>query len=156
MLPVNFFAVQFDGQDDVFVYTEHRDQIEALKDEADFSSAKNRQLIIFQGENVFSGHSDGPFCGAVQSADHVQECGLSAPGSAHDGDKLPFLHRKIHSVQRFYAGVTRSVIFPKLFCLQDCHMVLPPKKNKIITKYVCDNLTIIPDSFHNLSQILRF
>ncbi len=85
-------AVKLDGEQDVFLYIEDRDQVVALEYEADFSSAEDGEGFFLEGKYVFFVYQYFALRGAVQAAEHVEQCGFSAAGGADDGGEGAILN----------------------------------------------------------------
>src|ERR1700687_5951868 len=68
-----------------------RDEVEALKDEADLAVAGRSQLLIVQTPDVHAVEQVTPGGGYVQTTDDVHERALAAAGAAHDGHVVAWL-----------------------------------------------------------------
>ena len=73
---------------DVFVDCQISDQIEGLKDEADFAIADAGAIGEFQVGDGLTVELVIPFGGRIEQAENGQQCGFAAAGWAADGDVL--------------------------------------------------------------------
>ena len=118
--PVNTVPVQLDGESDVFLYIQNRDEIVALEDETDLPSAENTECVVFQFEDVFAIHDDLTGCGAVQTAQHMKQRGFAGTGSADNGGELALPKGDGHPGQRADLCLAASIVFFQISCLKDC------------------------------------
>ena len=93
-------AVQFYGQDDVFIDVQNRDKVVVLEDKADIAPTEDGKLLVVQLGQLFSLDLNAAGGGHVQTAHHVQQSGLAAAGGSDNGDKFPLLNGEGHAVQR--------------------------------------------------------
>lgn len=73
---------------DVFGGRKDGDQIEGLKDEADFFAAQGRGLRGGKARGVGAGDEDAAAGGLVDAADEVQQGGFAAAAGAGDGQEF--------------------------------------------------------------------
>ena len=106
-------VVQGKREEDVLPYSQIRYQIIFLKDESYLSAAEDSELVFVKGRKIDPVHDDGPFCGAVEPADQIQESGLSGTGSADDGGEPPFFYSKVNAVHGLNLLISCTKIF---FC----------------------------------------
>ena len=108
-------AVQKVGQHDIFIHSQHRKQVIKLIDKTDLPSPENRQLIFLQRMKLCPVDKDFSAGGPVHSAQNMKKCGFSAARGTDNRDKLALFHRERHIIQRFYTGISRSILFAKMF-----------------------------------------
>src|SRR5207245_1472550 len=84
---------------DVLYDGEIRDQVEALKHKSDALIAKPRSLAVAEPRHLLAVQLIGPFGGAIQAADYVQEGRLARARGSDDGQELPARHREADSAE---------------------------------------------------------
>lgn len=109
-------AVQTYGQYNIFIGREVGDQIVVLKDKADPLSAEHGELFPAHLLQVLILHGHAAGCGAVQSSQHIEQCGFTAARCADDSCKLPAFHRYVHIVQSFYKAFSLAIILFQVCC----------------------------------------
>ena len=77
---------------DVLRRGQHRKKIEGLKDETDFLRAQVGQLIGTERRRVPIVDENSSGTRPVDTAQQVQQSGLSASGAARNGEKIPLLY----------------------------------------------------------------
>ena len=83
-----------DGQADVVVGRQRRNQIECLKDETDFAAAEPRQLPVRHGRQIGAVDDHAAFIGRSEPRHDVQQRALARAAGAHDGDEFPFFDQE--------------------------------------------------------------
>src|SRR4029077_15523850 len=73
------------GQDDVFLGRQHREQVEELKDEADVSTAQLGQLVVSERGDVDSIDLDSAARRLVEAGQDVHQRRLSRARGSHYG-----------------------------------------------------------------------
>ena len=80
---------------DVFIRSEHRDQIEILEHKTEVLAAKRRGSTGVHRRNVLARHRQFARGRRIQAVDHVQERRLAASVRSHNPDELPRLDTKV-------------------------------------------------------------
>ncbi|CRM50196.1 hypothetical protein [Pseudomonas sp. 24 E 13] len=100
-------GVPFDGTDtgidrrhlDVFLGRCRRDQVVALKHEAERFAAQPGQFVAAQLGDVFPGEQVIAFARAVEATEDVHQRRLAGARRADDGDKFPGVDRQVDAAQ---------------------------------------------------------
>lgn len=87
------------GQDHIIRRGQPRQQIEALKYEADLPVSRVRQLIVRKIGHFAPVQLIRALRRAVKTAENIHERGLPRAGRPHDGYKFPFFHSQIDVCQ---------------------------------------------------------
>ena len=122
---VRFLAGQRQRHDDVLLGGEHRQQVEALEDEADLVAAQHGQLVVGHGGDVGAVEHDVPAGGGVESGERVHQCGFAGAGRPHDGGEPPLFERHVHAAQRMDGVLAVSVILDQVDGLDGSVHVAP-------------------------------
>ena len=88
-------------QQDILLSGEGRNQLVALKNEANFPPADLRQLVFFEVGDVDAIEDDRPFAGRIQAGEQSQQGAFSASGCAHNRDELPAGNGEVEAFQNF-------------------------------------------------------
>src|SRR6266851_2036784 len=118
------------------------EQIETLKDEADFVAAQFGARGVAQfGEIITVDQNLAP--GSLrQAADHIQQRRLAASRRPHHRDRFARLHLEIHPTQRRDFDFSRAVEFPQVFCSEYRLHALFSLENQPIGRFLycsCDS-----------------
>ncbi len=81
-------AAEFHREHDVFERGERREQLEKLKDDADFFAAPFRERVFALGVDVKTVHEHIAFVGFVDSADKIEQRGFAAPRRSDNRDEF--------------------------------------------------------------------
>ncbi len=76
-----------------------RQQVEGLKDEADFFVPDARQFVVIELADQLIVQPVISLAGRVEASDQVHQRGLAGTGGSHDGDVLVPLNAQIDSAQ---------------------------------------------------------
>src|ERR1700730_5118828 len=85
---------------DVFEGSQHRNEVECLKDVTDVAIAPTRQLALAQLRQVGSQHIYFAFRAAVDSRKQIQQSRLARAAGSHESQKLALLNIKVDLVER--------------------------------------------------------
>ena len=88
------------GKSDVFQTIQCGKQIEELENEANLVAANAREVVVGKRSQILTVNGDGSAAGPIQSANQIQERGLSGTGRADNRDKIAVIDLKIHVIQR--------------------------------------------------------
>lgn len=66
-------VIQQHRENDILFYRQLRDQVETLKNKANISTAKYRQVPVFHRKNIFAVNKHLAGSWSIQCADHVQQ-----------------------------------------------------------------------------------
>jgi len=88
-------AKQFQGQDDVLPYGQSRNQVEELKNEANFSAPEEHPISIIHPGQVLAIKIHLAAVNLVNTADQVEQGCLSATALTQVCDKLAFSHLEV-------------------------------------------------------------
>ena len=87
-------------QHNVFERREIGNQVELLKDKADFLSPKAGEFVGREAQYLLAIEHDAARRGSVEAAEDIEQRALARAGRAHHGDPLAFLHGEGDLVQR--------------------------------------------------------
>src|SRR5258706_15623436 len=112
LAPLSFGELgQQQRQLDVFEGSQHRNEIECLKDVADVTVAPTRQLALAQFRQVGSQYIYFAFRAAVDSREQIQQSRLARTAGAHESQKVALLNIKIDLVERHnFKTITRETL----------------------------------------------
>ena len=113
-LTVGLLTRQSQRHEDVLLGGEHRQQVEALEDEADLVAAQHGQLIVVHGGDVGTVEHDMTARGRVESGERVHERGLAGAGRAHDRGEPPLLEPHIDAAQRMHRVFAMPVVLDQV------------------------------------------
>src|SRR5262249_29558194 len=88
-----------------------RQQVETLKDEADFAVAHIGPLFGRKRRNLLSVEPVLPRCGTVETAEEVHERGLTRAGSAHERNHLTALDVERYALQHRHIDFAEVIGF---------------------------------------------
>ena len=91
------------------------EQIEPLKDKADFVAAQFGARSVAQFGKVIPVDEHLAAGSLRQAANHIQQGRLAAARRPHHRDRLPWQHLEIHPAQRRDIDLARAVEFPQVF-----------------------------------------
>ena len=150
----NFEAVRIEsvsanvlGEDDVVVGVERGQKVEALKNEADFVAAQHRAGCVGHSGEIVAIEKDFPARGLGQATNHVEHCGFSATGGAHDGNKLAGKNLDVDAAQGRHVHFARAINFPQIFGLKYRLQLPGPRAN--VHGICCDSIL---DAIHASDQ----
>src|SRR5579863_8476688 len=103
------------GDGDIAFGGERGEEVEALKDEADFAAAELGALGIAHFGQIVAVNKHSAFRGLRQPADDVEQRRLAAARWAHHRDRFAGLHLEVHATQRRDFYLTSVVELPKIF-----------------------------------------
>ena len=86
---VRLVAADPNGEQNVLLGIEYREQVVALEDEADLLATQQRQLAIRERVEPSAGDLDPTTCGLVEPSQNVHERRLAGAGRAHDRCEMP-------------------------------------------------------------------
>ena len=110
-------TVQFDRQDNIFIYVQNRDKVVILKNEADVAAPKNSELFVILLCQFLVAHDHGSAGGCIQSSHHVKQSGLAAAGGSNHRNKFSIVYRKIHAIKSTGNVWLCAVILFQVNCL---------------------------------------
>ena len=87
------------GHEDVFEHGGVRQEVEALKDEADVLVAQLRELVVVELHHVPAGEDETARGGDVQAAHEVHQRRFPGPGGPHDGREFALLDREVDPLE---------------------------------------------------------
>ena len=97
-------------------------QVEILKDEAQFFTAEFIQSLAFESSNVRVFEEDMPCGHSINGGDAVEQGGLSAARSTHNGNKFATIHRKRNIINGFRETRLVPIVFFNLLYVQKFHV----------------------------------
>ena len=100
---------------DIFAGGEDGDEVEGLKDEADFFAAESGGLGGAEPGGVDSLDEDAAAGGLVDATDQVQQGGLAAAAGAGDGEEFAGIDAKVDVVEGGYGAVVEGKFAGDLF-----------------------------------------
>ena len=83
-LGVGLLAGDRQGQENVLLCREHRQQIEELENEADLVASQLRQLLVVEVGDLLTVDRDAALARLVERGQGVHQCRLAGAGRAHD------------------------------------------------------------------------
>jgi len=86
-----------------------RQQVEALKDEADLAVADLRQLVLVEQFHIDTVEQVAPCRLHVEAADDAHQRALTGAGRAHDRDVVALVHRQGYAAQRVHRCFTVAI-----------------------------------------------
>ena len=102
--------IQCQGKEDILPDGQIRDQVVLLEDKTHFPASEDGEMIFIQRREVDPIYDNGPFRGAVEPADQIQERGLPGTGRADNCGEPSFFDREVHAVHSTYhAGVCTEI-----------------------------------------------
>jgi hypothetical protein len=84
---------------DVFKRSQHRNQVESLKDVADVRIAPNRQLALTHPRQVGPHYLDFAFRDPVDTRQQVQECRFAGAARPHQSEEISLVQFEIDLIQ---------------------------------------------------------
>ena len=104
-----------------------RQQIESLKDEADFPVADGGEFVVIELADQAAREPVIAARGRIEAADQVHQRGFSRAGRTHDGDVFAFVDHDVHAAQGMQLLGAHFIGLPEIFGLDDdagIHQVL--------------------------------
>ncbi len=135
------------GENDIVVGVERGQEIEALEDKANFVAAQHGAGGVGHGGEIVAVEKDFPARGLRQAANHVEHCGFSATGRAHDGNKFAGKNLDVDAAQGGHVHLARAINFPQVFGLKYRLQLPGPRAN--VDKICCDSIL---DAIHPSDQ----
>ena len=99
---VDFLAretLEVQGEGDVFDAGERGEEVEELKNEADFVAAKAGEVIVGEGGDGLAVDADFARGGAIEAADQVEQGGFAGTGRAHNGNHFAAFDAEVDGVK---------------------------------------------------------
>src|SRR5579863_202874 len=112
-------AVVDEGQLDVVKSGGPREQVERLKNEADFLVADVGEFVVVELADQAPGEPVASLARRVEAADQVHQCGLAGARRAHDGDVFALANFYVDAAERVQLLGAHFVGFPEVFGLDD-------------------------------------
>ena len=106
-------TVQLKRKEEVFENGEGWNEVQELKDKPQMFSAKERAVAFGQRSELFAYDPNYSSIGSVDSADQVQEGGLTGAGRSDDRDALTSLYDEIHAVEHDVMAIAFAVALPE-------------------------------------------
>src|SRR6202040_1960475 len=107
-----------------------RQQIEALENEANFMTAELGTRRVAELGQIVAVDEHTTARGLRQSADDVEERGLSAAGRTHDGNRLSGQDFKVNATERRHFHFASPVKFPQTFSFEYRLQFILPRRNQ--------------------------
>ena len=104
-------ACELQGQLDVFENSKRVEQLEGLKNEADFIAAEGGERGVVQGGGGDAIQQDGAESGEIHGSGEIEKSGLAAAAAAHKGDKFAATHLQRNVLQGEYRLAIGDVVF---------------------------------------------
>ena len=102
------------GELDVFPGGQHRQEVEALKDEAQPQEAQPGELPVGQALQPGAEHLHGAARRGVDPAQQLQQGGLAAARRSHDGHMFPAADRERDAAQRVDRLAADGIVLPQV------------------------------------------
>ncbi len=165
---IRLSSIQQQGQRDVFLHIQYRNEIVELINQSHLPSPENGQLGFIQLINIGAFEKYFPRSGTIHAAQNMKKCGFAGSGRTNNGDKFAFVHRKAHIIQGTDLCFPASICFCQVFHPKDFQNILPPHAKQfsdtksssavcayfflpmgsgIILKPACDNPVTIQNVF---------
>ena len=112
-------AVVDHGQLDVVKSGGAREQVERLKDEADFLVADVGELVVVELADEATAEPVAAFARRIEAADEVHQRRLAGPGRAHDGDVFALANLHVDAAERVQLFGAHFVCLPEVVGLDD-------------------------------------
>src|SRR4051812_24706146 len=102
------------GQDDVLLRGEDRDQVEELEDEAQLVATQARQLRVVELRQLHPVQAHRAGCRPVEAGEYVHERRLARAGRPHDRVEATLFEGHRHSVEGVDRGCALAVAPPQV------------------------------------------
>src|SRR6266852_3068193 len=102
------------GEFDVFQSGGARQQVEALKNETDFSIADGGKFFFAEAGDLDAFEQIAPSAGFIEAAQNIHERRFPAAAGPHDGDEFPARNFDTYSSQGVNACFPELIIFVNL------------------------------------------
>lgn len=106
------------GERDIVIGVEGGEQVETLKDEADFVAAKKGTGRIGHGGQIVAVEQDASAGGLREAANDVQHGGFPASRGAHDGNKFGRENFDVDAAEGGNIHFAGAINFPEIFCFK--------------------------------------
>ena len=113
-LAVRLLAGKGKRHDDVLFGGEHRQQVEALEDEADLVTAQQCQLVIVHTGQVLAIEHDVAAGGRVKAGQSVHQRGFAGAGRSHDGGEPALFEGDVDTAQRVHRVASGPIILDEV------------------------------------------
>ena len=121
------------GQHHVFQQGQVGNQLEGLEDKSQVFTAKISPLFRCEPVQIQGVHHHLPPAGTIHGPHHRQQGGFSGTGLPGDGDELPVVNVKIHTIQGCDPVIACGICFAEVMYFNEvvCHSFFPLPKGVV-------------------------